>query len=188
MECDTSRVGVGGILTQEGRLIAYFSEKLCDSKRKYSTFDKEFYAIIRSLEHWSPFLLANGFILHFDHEALELFKANASLILAMPSGWSIFKLFTSPSSTNSGRGTYFFFQLDACVIGFEHLKSLYGEDKDFGGLFKECQRHRKGGFLAQEGYFYKRTWLCIPNCSTRELLVHEVLGGSLVGHFGEQKT
>ena len=39
VKSDASRVVVGGILTQEGR---HFSKKLSDSKRKYSTYDKEF--------------------------------------------------------------------------------------------------------------------------------------------------
>jgi len=50
-ECDAFGVGIGGVLAQEGDPIAYFSGKLCDSKRKCSTYDKEFYAIIPSLEH-----------------------------------------------------------------------------------------------------------------------------------------
>jgi len=49
--CEASEVGIGGVLTQEGHPLAFFSEKLCDARRKYSTYDKEFYTIIRSLKH-----------------------------------------------------------------------------------------------------------------------------------------
>jgi len=30
LDCDASKVGISGVLTQEGLPIAYFSEKLCD--------------------------------------------------------------------------------------------------------------------------------------------------------------
>jgi len=51
IECDASAVGIGGVLTQEGQPLAFFSDKLCDSRRKYSTYDMELDAILRSLEH-----------------------------------------------------------------------------------------------------------------------------------------
>ena len=39
------------------------------------------------------------------------------------------------------------FQLDALILGYEHLKSLYAEDEDRGSLYAACSKHPKGDFL-----------------------------------------
>jgi len=49
IDCDASGVGIGVILMKDQHPIAHFSEKLNGSRKNYSTYNKDFYALIRAL-------------------------------------------------------------------------------------------------------------------------------------------
>ena len=72
VDYDASGIAIGAFLSQEGRLVAYFSEKLDDAKRKYFVYD---YA----LKKWRHYLLPKEVFLYTDHQALQYLNSQGKL-------------------------------------------------------------------------------------------------------------
>jgi hypothetical protein len=64
---------------QERKPIAFFSEKLSGPSLNYSVYDKELYALVRSLETWQHYLFPKEFVIHSDHESLKHLKGQLKL-------------------------------------------------------------------------------------------------------------
>src|ERR1044071_774898 len=64
---------------QEGKSIAFFSEKLKGACLNYSTYDKELYALFRVLKTWQHYLWPKEFVLKTDHESLKHFRSQDKL-------------------------------------------------------------------------------------------------------------
>jgi hypothetical protein len=68
---DTSKEGLGRVLMQDGRVIAYISRKLRKHEENYATHDLELLAIVYALRVWRHYLIGQKFELKTDHCGLQ---------------------------------------------------------------------------------------------------------------------
>ena len=68
---DASGSGLGAVLMQHGKVVAYASRQLKPNETKYATHDLELAAIVFALKLWRHYLLGAKFELFTDHQALK---------------------------------------------------------------------------------------------------------------------
>ncbi|WMV24360.1 hypothetical protein MTR67_017745 [Solanum verrucosum] len=69
--CDTSRVGLGCVLMQRGKVIAYASTQLKVYEKNYLTHDLEFAAVLFPLKIWRHYLYGIHTDVFTDHKSLQ---------------------------------------------------------------------------------------------------------------------
>ena len=80
-------------------------------------------------------------------------------------------------------------QLDFKIFGLETIKDEYVHDADFKDVMKNCKEGRMWNkFVVNDAFVFRANKLCIPASSVHLLLLQEVHGGGLMGHFGVKKT
>ncbi|WVZ75793.1 hypothetical protein U9M48_023824 [Paspalum notatum var. saurae] len=71
MYCDASKEGLGCVLMQEGKVIAYASRQLRKHEVNYPTHDLELAAVVHSLKIWRHYLFGNRCEIYTDHKSLK---------------------------------------------------------------------------------------------------------------------
>ncbi|GJY41188.1 putative nucleotidyltransferase, ribonuclease H, partial [Tanacetum coccineum] len=152
---DSLKVAIGGVLSQGGRPVAYFSEKLTGSKSRYTTYDLEFYAVVQAVKHWRHYLFHKEFVLFTDHDSLRHIRTQDKVSHKHGRWLAFLKKFTFNRAVNA-------------------LSRR-------SGLLVTMKAGEKPYFFLHNGFLFKGNQLCIPDSSLRLQIIKELHGEGHVG-------
>ena len=69
--CDASKLGLGYVLMQRNKVIAYASRQLKIHEKNYTTHDLELGAVVFALKIWRHYLYGTKCVVFTDHKSLQ---------------------------------------------------------------------------------------------------------------------
>ncbi|KAI9188604.1 hypothetical protein LWI28_026152 [Acer negundo] len=186
LHSDASKVGIGAVLSQGGKPVAYFSEKLSGSRVRYSTYDIEFYAVVQAVKHWRHYLFHREFILYTDHDSLRHLHSQEK-ISSRHASWSAYlQQFTFVLKHKAGvtnrvadalsRRVNLLSTMVVQVPGFNSFRELYDSDPHFSEIMVAVREKKNSEFVLVDGFLFRGNQLCIPECSYVCKLLRKYMG------------
>ncbi|KAJ9535934.1 hypothetical protein OSB04_un000902 [Centaurea solstitialis] len=204
LETDASGHGVGAVLMQEGRPVAYHSHVLGPRAQAKSVYERELMAIVFTVQKWRPYLLGRKFTVLTDQKSLKYLLEQRTVPgdhqkwIAKLSGYN-FEILYKPGKENgaadalSRRGASS--DLKALSVSKvtlqEQMTQALQTDPEIITLRNRIADGNENleGYTVKDGLVYYRDRLVLPQTTEWvPRIIGEVHGGVSGGHEGTQKT
>ena len=188
---DASKIGVGCVLMQDGKVVAYASRQMKPHEQNYPTYDLELAAVVFALKIWRHYLYGEKCRIFTNHKSLKYLLTQKELNMRQRRWLELFKDYDCIIDYHSGkadvvadalsRKMIFDFSLKEYAWKLESNGALLAQLKVIPELRKMIIDAKKDDVKLQEriqlvsngdktdysinddGDLYYKTRLCVPN-------------------------
>ncbi|GKA85367.1 putative nucleotidyltransferase, ribonuclease H [Tanacetum coccineum] len=199
---DASKKGLGCVLMQHGKVIAYASRQLKPYEENYPTHDLELAAVVFTLKIWRHYLYGETCDIFTDHKSLKYIFTQKELNMSQRRWLELLKDYDANIQYHPGKANVIM-EVELVVRGFEgYIASLKIEpnlilrikeaQKEDGELWSVVQNMKKGKqeefWVDDHGVIWYGNRLCVPDDSSlREAVLTEAHISSFPVHPGSTK-
>ncbi|GJR09538.1 reverse transcriptase domain-containing protein [Tanacetum coccineum] len=161
--CKASRIGLGCVLMQRGKVIAYASRQLKIHEKNYTTHDLELGAAVFALKIWRHYLYGKKSVIYTDHKSLQHIFSQKELNMRQRRWIELFSDYDCEIRYNPGKAN--------TSIKDRILAAQKGAVDEFAVLQKgldEMIKQRSDGTL----YYLDRIWVPLKG-EVRTLIMDE---------------
>lgn len=201
LETDASGKGIGAVLMQQGRPIAYMSQTLSDRAQRKSVYERELMAIVLAIQKWRHYLLGRHFKVHTDQKSLK-FLADQRLMGEDQQKWVTklmgfdFEIKYKPGKENSAADGLSR-QMQCMMLTTIHCPTWDGLDEEVladpklrivvQDLLVQPDLYK--GYQLKKGRLFYKDRIVLPKTSPRtSTILHEFHDSAVGGHSGYFRT
>ena len=213
---DASLNGLGCVLMQKGKVVAYASRQLKPHEKKYPTHDLELAAIVIALKIWRHYLYGEKCFIYTDHKSLKYLSSQRELNLRQRRWMELIKDYDyvidyHPRKANVVADSLRRKSMQTIQVLNAHLSVLDNgiimaeliarpnmlnrvleaqkNDEKIFSIVKQIGDGKETEFKVKEdGSLYYKDRVCVPkDCELKKAILEEAHSGSFAIHPGSTK-
>ena len=213
---DASLNGLGCVLMQEGKVVAYASRQLKPHEKNYPTHDLELAAIVFALKIWRHYLYGEKCFIYTDHKSLKYLPSQRELNLRQRRWMELIKDYDCVIDYHSGKANVVADALsrksiqtlralnahlslldDSTVVAeliarpslLNQVLEAQRKEEKIVSIINQIRNGKETEFTVNEnGVLYYKDRVCVPDCNDlRKFILEEAHSGSFAIHPGSTK-